>query len=198
LHDRFVRGQGHAGEPVNNRRKVPDAMLHFSKQQVLLFAQPTALGDVTGDLERPDHLAAESRIGDTVSDISQKPAVLTAVERFVMLDTFAPTQTCENGRFTRLAGRPEREASRLPNDLLSRVAEQPFRSTIPTDDGAVEVFRQDGVVGRFHDRREILAKLVNMLGLKVARCPPRNPGQMFGPLVFLLGHWILDNLAKSQ
>ena len=41
-----------------------------------------------------------------------------------------------------------------PEHLARGVAEDPFRTMIPTADDAVQILADDGVVGRFHDRRE--------------------------------------------
>src|SRR2546423_15598529 len=51
----------------------------------------------------------------------------------------------------------ERE-DRSPDDLVRRVTEEALGGRVPTGDGAVEVFCDDRIIGRFDDGREAPAR----------------------------------------
>ena len=44
-----------------------------------------------------------------------------------------------------------RDRQWFADDLLGGVAVEPLRTLVPTDDDAVEVLADDGIVGRLHD-----------------------------------------------
>jgi hypothetical protein len=68
-----------------------------------------------------------------------------------MLDALAAADALENSRFLVDAIQWNENRDRFPDDLVSRIAEKPLRTAVPTGDDAVEVFADDRVIGEFHD-----------------------------------------------
>jgi hypothetical protein len=83
-----------------------------------------------------------------------QPPVLAFANGVELLDALAPSNRAQN---VVLLGGPvgrDQLQNRAANDFVRRIAEDAFGAHIPRRDEAVEVFADDGVVGRFDDRGE--------------------------------------------
>ncbi len=59
----------------------------------------------------------------------------------------------------------DQNGDRLADHLFRGITEQRLRAGVPCRDDAVEVLRQDGVVRRFHDRRQTLRGQLRVIPL---------------------------------
>jgi hypothetical protein len=89
-----------------------------------------------------------------VSDTSDQPTVFALADRVVLLDDARPCEPAQNDSLPRDPVGGYQLQNRLADDFMCRVAEDALGPHIPRRDDAVEVFADDGVVGRFNDRGE--------------------------------------------
>src|SRR5437867_4256380 len=71
-----------------------------------------------------------------------------------MLHTLAAFDAVENHVLFVLMTFWNHQANRATHGLMCGIAEYSLRSGIPRRDDTVQVFADDGIIGRFHDRRE--------------------------------------------
>ena len=131
-------------------------MIHLPEQQILPLFRPFALGNVTGNFGRADDIAAEVSDWRNGQRNIDEASVLALSDRLVMVDPLTAPDAFEDfGFFVMAIGRNE-YSHRLADRLLARVAEEALRATVPARNDAVDVFRNDGVVGRFDNRGVVL------------------------------------------
>ena len=112
------------------------------------------LGDVAGDLRGADDLASlVSDRRDRERDRHSR-AVLALSNRLVVVDLLAGANLGEDHVFFVLQFLGNQHANGLPDRLGCGVAEHTLGGRIPRHDDAVEILRDDGIVGRFDDRGE--------------------------------------------
>ena len=80
--------------------------------------------------------------------------ILPAADCFKMLRALAAFDAVENRVLFALMTFGNDQPNRLPHGLLCRIAEYSLRSGIPRRDDTIQVFADDGIIGRFHDRGE--------------------------------------------
>src|SRR5262245_1679153 len=134
-------------------------MMQLACQHLLARLGLLALGDVARDLGRADDSALpvshrRHRQGDC-----DKASILAAASGFIVVDAFAALDASENlGLLTLAFGRNDNR-DRLAYDFLRPIPEQALRSLVPAGDDAVEVLAYDRIVGRLHDRGQMLGDL---------------------------------------
>ena len=96
-----------------------------------------------------------SRTGEIGQRDVEPPAILRHADRLEVLDAFAPPQPRQDVVFLRLPLGRNQHADRPSDQLVGRIAEHALRRGVARLDDAVEVLRDDGVVGRVDDRGEV-------------------------------------------
>jgi hypothetical protein len=79
---------------------------------------------------------------------------------FEMLDALPGAQTAEDLAFLILELRRDDDGNRLSDGFVGGKSENAFCSGVPAGDDAVEVFGDDGVVGRLDDGRKPVLRLL--------------------------------------
>ena len=138
-----------------------DVVERFRDRRVLLHeTQPLRFRllerrDVARDLRRADDPAGlvahrRNRQGDI-----DRTATLREADRLEMVDALAPAQPREDVVFLRLAVWRNQHPDGPADHLVGRVAEQPLRGGVAGLDDAVEILRDDRVVGRVDDGGQV-------------------------------------------
>ena len=99
---------------------------------------------------------------DRQPDVEQL-SVLGAAERFELLDPIARSEGAENARELAEMRFGNHERDILPDGLRRRVAVHTLGPGVPRQNLAVEIFADDGVVGRLDDRREQANNFVRLV-----------------------------------
>ena len=73
-----------------------------------------------------------------------------------MVDPLTAADAFEDSRFFVVAIGRNEHSHRLADRFLARVPEEALRATVPALNDAVDVFRKDGVVGRFDNSGQAL------------------------------------------
>ncbi len=141
---------------------------------------PLPLGDVAGDLRRPDDAAlVVADRGDRQRDV-EPAAVLGHADRLEVLDPLAAAEPLQDRALLVVPLRRDDQGDRPADGLLGRVAEEPLGPGVPRADDAVERLADDRVVGRLDDGRQPRLGLLRPLALgHVAEDqdrPDRGPG----------------------
>ena len=101
-----------------------------------------------------------------------------------MFDRFAAHDPAQHLVFFELARLGDEDANRLADDFAGALAEQPLGGWIPGGDDAAQILADDGVVGRFDDRRSgplerwrpgraaVVRDLWRLFAAALARCRP--------------------------
>ena len=79
-----------------------------------------------------------------------------------MVDPLPRTEAFQNSRFFIESILGDQAMHRLSDHFLCRVSEKALRPLIPTHDAAIEVFGNDGVIGRLHDRSQTGQEEINL------------------------------------
>jgi hypothetical protein len=99
-------------------------------------------------------------------------AVLGAAHRLKVMDPFAATNPSDDVVLFGLTIGGDDDANRLPDEFRGAVAEHPLRGGVTRSNDPVEIFGDDRVVRRFHDRREV-GHLV--MRFRLGRCVVVHP-----------------------
>jgi hypothetical protein len=83
----------------------------------------------------------------------------------VVVDAFTAADARENSRLLVEQIRRNQDGDRPADDLRGFVSEQALGSAIPGPDDSIEILADDGVVGGFDDRGEVLGRLLGALAL---------------------------------
>ena len=147
-HAAWIRGDHRVGDTV--QRDAEPGLLGRQRRGGAL-----ALGDVPRDLRRTDDPAGlVPHRGDRQRDVDA-PAVLPHADRLEVIDALAGANAREDHRFLLLPlGRNQRE-DRPPDQLVRAVAKDALRGGIAGLDDAVQVFREDRILGRVDDGGQI-------------------------------------------
>src|SRR6266566_2208680 len=122
-----------------------------------------ALADITGNGRCPDNGTAAILDGGNGDRNAQQAPVLAHARRLVVIYTLSMANTLHD--LPKLIGtiRWEEEGDRLTHDFLGAIAVHAFCCGIPTDDYAIQIFTQNGILGRGNNRGQVLTRLL---------CPP--------------------------
>ena len=125
------------------------------EQPVALGDGGLPLGDVAGNLRDADDRARVVEDGrDRQRDI-EVASVFGEAFGLEVIDTLAATNTREDLVLLCLSLRRDEDPHVLADQLGSRVPEQPLGCAVDRLDDAVQILRDDRVVGRVDDRRQI-------------------------------------------
>ena len=128
----------------------------------LAFAQrifrPFSFGDVARNLGSADYPAARILKRRYAQSDIDSGAIFPQPSRFIMLDPLAVFEFFENFRLLALQFRRDQQTDRTAYDLFGRVTEDSHRSRVPAQNGAFQRLADNRVAGRFHDRRELVAR----------------------------------------
>ncbi len=133
----------------------------FRLEQPVAFEDRAFLiGDVARDLRGADHPARRVAHGrDGERHVHQTP-VLGDAYGLEVFHPHAVADARDDLVFLGLAFGRNEHADRLADEFMGRIAEQTLRGGVARADGAVEILRDDRVVRRVDDRRQIGALLV--------------------------------------
>lgn len=152
-----------ARQRVDDGDQIPGAVFHLAQKQFLLLLHAFSFGDVAGDLRGADHAAfpiLDRRHSDRQID---EASVLALPDGLVVLQAVSASNFFQDRRlFVEPIGRNE-DSDRPADGFSCTEAEEALRSLVPARDDPVEVFADDGVVGRFYDRYEALLQLFDAL-----------------------------------
>ena len=142
------------------RKQNLESKVHLPEQQFLPLLGALTLRDIPGNLGCANYfvrMVSDRRNGQ---GYIEETSVLAHANRFVVVDPFATTDALENhGFFIPPIGGNE-DGNRLPYGFLGRIAEEPFRAAVPACDHAVEVFGENGVIGKFNDCGVVLPSAI--------------------------------------
>ena len=111
---------------------------------------------------------------------SDPVAVFAHTDGFEVPDGLARLDGAKNPRFFVGPVRGHQEAHRTPGHFLARITVQSFRAGVPAFDDAAEAFSDDGVLGRFDDRRETHHfDVIQLVLRRLFHDPDGNPGPSF-------------------
>src|SRR3546814_17166551 len=125
---------------------------------------PAPLGDVARDLRRADYPAVAVLDRRYRQGNVDQAAVLAPAHGLEMLDALATPDPPQDLRFLVQPLLRQQDGDRPAARLVLREAEQPLGTGVPTHDRAVQVLRQDGVLGRLDKRSE--SRLVGNEGFR--------------------------------
>ena len=131
-------------------------MIHLPEQQILPLFRPFALGDVTRNFGRADDIAAEVSDWRNGQRNVDEASILALSDSLVMVDPLTATDAFEDSRFFVVAIDRNEQSHRLADRFLAGIPEETLRAIVPARNDAVDVFRKDGVVGRFDNRGVVL------------------------------------------
>src|SRR5271166_4308243 len=123
-------------------------MIHLPEQQILPLFRPFALGNVAGNFGRADDISAEVSDWRNGQRNIDQASVLALSDRLVMVDPLTAADAFEDSWFLVVAIGRNEHRHRLADRFLARIAEEALRASVPARDDAVDVFGNDGVVGR--------------------------------------------------
>jgi hypothetical protein len=122
-------------------------------QKALLNTLP--LGDIAGYFRGSDHVSgivSERRDGERNVDL---PPVFVPPHGFIVFKRFASPDSFEDPRLLVDEARGDQHRNRLTDGFRCGVTEHPCCAIVPTHDGALQIFADNGVVRRFHDGRQV-------------------------------------------
>src|SRR4029077_4090556 len=125
-----------------------------------------ALGDVAPDLRGADDCTFSVRRGRNRQRNIDQAAVLMPAHGLVVVDGFTAADARENSRLLVEPIRRNQDGDRPADALRGFVSEQALGPAIPGPDDSVEILADDGVVGGFDDRGELLGRLLRALALR--------------------------------
>ena len=153
------------------------------------------LADVPRDLRCANHLARCVANGRHRERDVDEPPVLGLANRFEMLDGKPGANPAEDEILFRQPGGWNDRGNRPADDLLGGVAEQALRRRVPRRHDAIEIFADDGVVGRLHDRGEAqLRELGHPPFAEVAR--DRSMRRSPAPMLLRMGEIVNDTSMR--
>src|SRR6185369_2672819 len=151
----FVRAcrpaQRLAGNRLNRRQRVLDAVIEFVEQQLAQLVVPFALGDIARHFRGADNIAglvAYRRDGEGNVDAA---TVLGETHRFEMVHALATTDFADDGFLFILQIRRDETHNRPADNLLGLVAENARGTGVPGNNPAIQVLADDRVVRRGND-----------------------------------------------
>jgi hypothetical protein len=113
-----------------------------------------SVGDVAGDFGDGDCFSVailDGRDGDGDVDRSSVPGDAFGFDVFAVI---AGEKALDHVGLLGCAFRGNENRDRAANDFMGGVSQKAFGSGVPTEDGSVELFGDDGIVGGFDDRGE--------------------------------------------
>ena len=158
-------------------------MTHFSQQQALPFPRFFQLGDVARNLGRADNRPA--RVPDRRNgqrNVDQAP-VLALAHGLEVVDSLAAMDLLEDRRLFVLAVGRYNDGHWPADSLFGGKAEKPLGAAVPTQDQAVGILGQDGVVRRFHNGSVVLGGESLAPPFPAARIWRTRRGPLFGRLI---------------